>query len=107
MAFLGAISAVAFCSSCATNQRPVSDHFDGKRFFYPNGPALHSCRDNVRLAMEMTDQQGFPKWVENHPRLDLKSGADGDIKITFVNHSTVLIQMGPYNILTDPVWSER
>jgi L-ascorbate metabolism protein UlaG (beta-lactamase superfamily) len=29
------------------------------------------------------------------------------VKITFVNHSTFLIQLDGMNVLTDPVWSER
>jgi L-ascorbate metabolism protein UlaG (beta-lactamase superfamily) len=31
----------------------------------------------------------------------------GDLRVTFVNHSTVLVQMDGVNILTDPIWSER
>ncbi len=35
-------------------------------------------------------------------------GADGaTLRITLVNHSTVLIQQRGVNILTDPIWSER
>lgn len=30
-----------------------------------------------------------------------------EIAITWVGHSTLLVQLGPLNILTDPVWSER
>jgi L-ascorbate metabolism protein UlaG (beta-lactamase superfamily) len=30
-----------------------------------------------------------------------------DWQIWFVGHATVLIQIGPYNFLTDPVWCER
>src|SRR5262249_5710781 len=29
------------------------------------------------------------------------------LRVTFVNHSTVLLQMDGVNVLTDPVWSER
>src|SRR5260370_33159304 len=33
---------------------------------------------------------------------------DGEkLRITFVNHATVLIQTGSLNILTDPIWSDR
>jgi L-ascorbate metabolism protein UlaG (beta-lactamase superfamily) len=31
----------------------------------------------------------------------------GALRVTFVNHATVLIQTDSLNILTDPVWSER
>jgi N-acyl-phosphatidylethanolamine-hydrolysing phospholipase D len=27
--------------------------------------------------------------------------------VTWVGHSTVLLQLGPFNVLTDPVWGER
>ncbi len=30
-----------------------------------------------------------------------------DLRVTFVNHATLLVQAGDVNILTDPVWSER
>jgi L-ascorbate metabolism protein UlaG (beta-lactamase superfamily) len=29
------------------------------------------------------------------------------LRVTFVNHSTVLVQMDGVNVLTDPIWSER
>lgn len=31
----------------------------------------------------------------------------GELRITWVGHSTLLIQVGGWNVLTDPVWSER
>lgn len=31
---------------------------------------------------------------------------EGELRITYVNHSTFLIQMSGVNILTDPIWSE-
>ena len=31
----------------------------------------------------------------------------GQLRVTFVNHATVLIQQDGLNILTDPIWSER
>jgi len=31
----------------------------------------------------------------------------GRLRVTFINHSTTLVQMDGVNILTDPVWSER
>ena len=30
-----------------------------------------------------------------------------ELRITLINHSTVLLQQGGINILTDPIWSER
>ena len=34
-------------------------------------------------------------------------GAAGEIAATWVGHSTVLVQLGALNVLTDPVWSSR
>ncbi len=31
----------------------------------------------------------------------------GELRITWVGHSTLLVQIGRWNVLTDPVWSER
>ena len=31
---------------------------------------------------------------------------DGDLRVTFVNHATLLIQMDGVNILTDPTWAD-
>src|SRR5512142_2803399 len=33
--------------------------------------------------------------------------ADGSLRATWVGHSTVLLQLGAMNVLTDPIWSER
>jgi L-ascorbate metabolism protein UlaG (beta-lactamase superfamily) len=38
---------------------------------------------------------------QNRPHADLNNW-----QIWFVSHATVLIQIGPYNFLTDPVWCE-
>jgi N-acyl-phosphatidylethanolamine-hydrolysing phospholipase D len=41
------------------------------------------------------------------PRLAMPRGQPDDLRITWVGHATFLIQIGPWNVLTDPVWSER
>jgi len=86
-------------------QGPVSDHFDGKRFFYPNAPK-HGFK---QLFKWRTTRQPTP-WPEFVPVAQVKPSAlvdDKELRITYVNHSTWLIQWGSLNMLTDPVWSER
>jgi L-ascorbate metabolism protein UlaG (beta-lactamase superfamily) len=85
---------------------PVSDHFDGKKFINPGGIKTKGFKDVL-------------KWMFNRKRgswENIGSGTPGKrpleffkdgIRITFVNHSTFLIQVDGLNILTDPVWSQR
>lgn len=89
---------------------PVSDHFDGKRFFNTTGAT----------AIEPTsDRPSFWQWVLNRPpnrwewrdnttnAMPVERVMGDEIVVTFVNHATVLIQTQGLNILTDPIWSDR
>ena len=42
-----------------------------------------------------------------HPAIVAPRAARGYRSVTWVGHSTVLLQLGALNVLTDPVWSER
>jgi N-acyl-phosphatidylethanolamine-hydrolysing phospholipase D len=41
------------------------------------------------------------------PELVLPRCPDGELRVTWVGHSTALLQLDGVNILTDPMWSER
>ena len=88
---------------------PLSDHFDGNRFFNPTLPKgfAPSRLDAIKMAREPHSQ--WPTWVENTGvhRLNEMQAADEIAAITFVNHATFLIETGGITILTDPIWSER
>ena len=88
--------------------RPVSDHFDGRRFFNPTlkpdfAPNLRTLRRMLREPRTL-----WPMAIENKgvPRLHERFG-ENEIAITFINHATFLIQIDGLAILTDPIWSER
>jgi len=50
----------------------------------------------------------WPEWIEDPPQpIPMKCIKDGKLRVTFINHASVLIQMDSLNILTDPIWSER
>jgi L-ascorbate metabolism protein UlaG (beta-lactamase superfamily) len=50
----------------------------------------------------------WPKWIDSKPGPAPVSRVDeNEIRVTFVNHSTFLIQVDRINILTDPIWSTR
>src|SRR5581483_12215795 len=41
------------------------------------------------------------------PSFRTPRASEGEISATWVGHSTVLVQLGGLNILTDPIWSDR
>ena len=94
-------------TSCAPRYRgPVTNHFNGKKFFNP-GQTEHGTGGLLKWLLHR-DKGPWPKqpdaYVGNRPATRI----DGDsLVLTFVNHSTFLIQTGGLNILTDPVWSKR
>jgi len=92
----------------ARRQRPISDHFDGSRFFNPTLQAGFAPTLGSVFKMLREPRSRWPRSVENEgvPQLDMALAND-DIAITFVNHATFLIQIGDIAILTDPIWSER
>lgn len=86
---------------------PPSDHFDGRYFFNPR-PNSFTFFDVLRWKSNAAPKP-WPEHVKSvvpfiKPDARLRPG---ELKVTFIGHSTVLIQIGELNILTDPVWSER
>lgn len=97
---------VGMLISAPAHSGPVTDHFDGKKFINPGNAQAKGLTDVFQWMMQR--KQG--PWTEK------KESAYGEkpqavithgVKVTFVNHSTFLIQIDGKNILTDPVWSER
>ena len=89
------------------NKRPVSDHFDGTKFFNPGGAAVRGFKDILRWQRE-GGRSVWPKWVENTARPQLAAEvAPGEVHLTFINHITYLMQFSGLNVLTDPVFSNR
>ncbi len=89
-------------------QGPSSDHFDGEHFFNPSG-ALTDKTFNEFVRWHFSRNAGpWPDWVSAPPGKPPPKSVTGDtLRVTFVNHATVLLQMSGSNILTDPIWSER
>lgn len=84
---------------------PVSDHFDGVRFFNPGQPATDRSLRDVWRWQSARAAAKWPKSVEVAP---VKPPARSEtLRITMVGHATLLIQVAGRNILTDPVWSDR
>jgi L-ascorbate metabolism protein UlaG (beta-lactamase superfamily) len=82
-------------------------HFDGRRFYNPDAPQARGFLDVLRWKMSSRPEPS-PAFISDvqqstPPRCVERS----ELRITLVNHSTVLIQQRASNILTDPIWSER
>lgn len=100
-------ASVGYWFSAPGYQGPDSDHFDGRRF--RNREAFN--RPNILKAMAhfaTTRLPKWPDWVENQefPAPPQRVGR-GRLRVTFINHATVLLQVDSLNILTDPIWAQR
>ena len=82
-------------------------HFDGKRFFNPDAPQVRGFLDALRWKLTSRPEPS-PRFVADVEQTKPPAGVDGgELRITLINHATVLIQQSGSNILTDPVWSKR
>jgi len=102
---------VAACAALDYSRRyhagPASDHFDGTRFFSPEGAIGKGLLDVIQWRLKGTAAE----WPEAVP---LAASAKPEarvmglaLKVTYVGHATVLIQTAGLNILADPTWSEH
>jgi L-ascorbate metabolism protein UlaG (beta-lactamase superfamily) len=92
-----------------TYSGPVSDHFDGERFFDPDGAPPKSLGQVLRWQFGRGRKRAtWPEWAPS-PHADTPPPrVDGDrVRFSFVGHASWLIQTAGLNILMDPVWSER
>ena len=96
-------------SRMKTYDGPVSDHFDGLRFFDPDGAppkdpgaVLRWQFGGDRLRQKWPDWAPSPYSDTPPPRVDT-----GKVRLSFVGHASWLIQASGLNILVDPVWSMR
>jgi N-acyl-phosphatidylethanolamine-hydrolysing phospholipase D len=60
-----------------------------------------------RLRHPLPRDDGARSLPRVAPSIRAPRAAANDIAITWVGHSTLLVQLGSVNMLTDPVWSDR
>jgi L-ascorbate metabolism protein UlaG (beta-lactamase superfamily) len=110
LAGISAAAGAAVAGGCALSaprwRGPITNHFDGKRFRSME-PLDHGFGDFLRW-MTHRERGAWRDFTDTPPgsRPPVRVGA-GTLRVTFVNHSTVLVQMDGLNFLTDPVWSAR
>lgn len=87
---------------------PRSDHFDGQRFHNIHPKPHKGLREVLKwqlgrpAQLEWVEQPG-PDAVPEVP--ERVSGSE--LRVTYINHATLLIQQHGLNVLTDPLWSQR
>jgi L-ascorbate metabolism protein UlaG (beta-lactamase superfamily) len=86
---------------------PISDHFDGERFFDPYGVPPKSVADLLRWLL-FGRRPAWPvaapsPFIDRPPPRVTGSG----LRISFIGHASLLVQTGGHNLLVDPVWSPR
>lgn len=87
-------------------KKSVSENFDGKVFVYPHKPYNKKFSDVLKFLLNRKGSK-WPVQAKNQyqdkPPLKVEGA---NLRVSLVNHSTVLIQTQGLNILTDPVWSD-
>ncbi|HEV2558689.1 MAG TPA: MBL fold metallo-hydrolase [Microvirga sp.] len=86
-------------------QGPVSDHFDGVRFFTPGQP---QDKGVVELLRWQTGG-GRKDWPDAFPSpfRDRPPASVEGLRVALVGHACLLIQVAGLNILVDPVFVDR
>ena len=104
---VGLIVALGWLVSTPPYRGPVTDHFDGRRFRNQRSTSHNDFRDAAKWAA--TRRPGaWSSYRDDPPGAPPPQRVDGDqLRVTFVNHTTVLLQTHGVNILSDPIWSER
>jgi L-ascorbate metabolism protein UlaG (beta-lactamase superfamily)/uncharacterized protein YbjT (DUF2867 family) len=100
---------LSFITACSLNlgrvyKGPKSDHFDGTHFYHGEKDVTFS--EEMKWFLHRKAAK-WPDSVANKKYPPPPQRVYSGIRVTFVNHTTVLVQMDGLNILTDPVWSER
>lgn len=115
---------LAGCQHNSYYTGPVSDHFDGEKFFNPNQtpPIPEANSEEDRQAGQPRSTFSFLRWrLFSDDRRDWPDGffpskptdippkrvMGKELRVTMVGHATILIQTEGLNILTDPIWSKR
>lgn len=106
-AVLASVATMAGLTGCATRHLgPPSDHFDGRKFHNAETPPPGAFWDFLRWQLF---EPGEP-WTDKLPiayDVPPQRVHGNELRVSYVGHATVLLQVAGLNILTDPVWATR
>lgn len=93
---------------------PVSDHFNGSTFFTPGAPQPGGLGAVLKWQFNHDYGDPWPAFHNDPPgnvpveRVRADAGAgQSTVRVTYINHSTVLLQFDSLNVLTDPIYEKR
>ncbi len=85
---------------------PVSDHFDGKRFFIPGVDTDRGLKDIARWQAQR-QRTPWPKSVPSPFPADIPPERVSGLRVVLIGHASYLVQVAGLNILIDPVFAKR
>lgn len=111
LAWLGlpALGGIASVTAAQAGNRyydgPVTDHFDGTRFFTPGQPQDKGALELLRWQVG----GGREPWPDSFPSpfRDRPPARSERLRVALVGHASFLLQVAGLNILADPVYAER
>ncbi len=108
---LGSLWTLVLSGCCAfsapAHRGPATDHFDGTKFVN-QVPFEHGTIGSVIEFLTTREPGPWPEWVSSAPgKPPPERVAFGEVRVTFVGHATVLLQVDGVNVLADPIWSSR
>lgn len=109
ISFVALILLVGWWMSAPAYSGPESDHFNGTKFMNGEGYEEKGTLDLLKWAITR-DPGPWNKLSEDEVTFGPQPAeriTDSSQVITYINHSSFLIQTSGLNILTDPVYSER
>ena len=104
---LSLVSLLSFGACSRDSAYLVSNHWDGSRFHN----AVSSPRHGFWAVLRMLTRSRFEEWPDQIQNLPYQAPQDrlreDQIRVSFVNHATLLVETDRFTFLTDPVWSVR
>ena len=86
---------------------PVTDHFDGERFHNLDPIEDKTFGDMMKWMRERDEREEWSWRDIGAPNVPARRIDGGGLRVTMVNHATLLLQTSGINLLTDPIWSKR
>jgi L-ascorbate metabolism protein UlaG (beta-lactamase superfamily) len=107
-------AALALCALAAgclfsgpRHRGPPTENFDGENFLNLEERKRPDVGEFLASRWQSTPGP-WDEWRERRPGPPPPTRmGPGQLRATFVNHATVLLQVDGVNVLTDPIWSER